>query len=172
MRDTNDVKYEFKFDHVLILVSASVVDHSWKLESHARNRPWKTDAGAVASRTDTLHHLSPEKKALAYTCIFLFFGKWLHVNWWFQKDILGSPMASSFFRGFLLGQRHRADDDGLGANQVGQSGGHSGVRRTRGICVCVASGQKLKKKQMKIWQRRVNMGELMGELMDANGELG
>ena len=26
MRDTNDVKYEFKFDHVLILVSASVVD--------------------------------------------------------------------------------------------------------------------------------------------------
>ena len=28
-------------------------------------------------------------------------------------------MASSFFRGFLLGQRHSADDDGLGANQVG-----------------------------------------------------
>ena len=38
-------------------------------------------------------------------------------------------MASSFFRGFLSGQRHSADDDGLGANQVGirvDSG--SGVR--------------------------------------------
>ena len=49
---------------LLILVSASVVDHFWKLESHARDRPWKTDAGAVASRTDTLHHLSSENKHL------------------------------------------------------------------------------------------------------------
>ena len=51
MRDTNDVKYEFKFDHVLILVSASV------------DRKWKTDAGAVALiDTDTASVINPDEE--------------------------------------------------------------------------------------------------------------
>ena len=76
-------------------------------------------------------------------------------------------MASSFFRGFLLGQRHSADDDGLGANQVG-------IRVDSGSGVRVAYAWRMRQRGVRSEVEEEADEDLAkaGEYGWVNGELG
>lgn len=136
MRETNDVKYEFKFDHVLILASSSACARlSTNFQNTLPARKTKTSIDKTKSRLQNHEWNRVEQKPDLQPVVFASCANFLmtlqeqNAFHTVRTDIsCGMSWDSSYhdcnFQQQIatLGQCHGAHDDGLGANQAGLPG--------------------------------------------------